>query len=354
MTAAHAISLPVGAFSQWQRRYALLRIPTFPVDMSLTPDGKPAKKPMVTRYATVGLPASAALAIKRSAANGIGFTADRARVTVLDVDTTDPSVLAQLQDRFGESRLVVQTATGKYHAYYQNDGEDRRIRPDPTLPFDILGAGLVIAPGSVCDIGEYRIIKGELEDLGRLTPMNERAAPYRSAGQPQPANENSRRLRAGQGRNDALFNYSMEQASYCDDVTALYDVARSYADREFEDLMTDAEVLRVATSAWGYESHGTNWKGRKEKVVAFDSAHMRSLIEADPDAWVLFSLLKDLYSGTTKPFIIANGLARQPWAGNLSLRRLQKARKVLLDKGYIKLVRRESTFHGPALFRFGV
>lgn len=150
-----------GIFSRWQPHYAAHNVATFPVLIT-----KNAKRPAVTNYGRVGLPGSAELASKRQFAdtNAFGFTTGpRSNITVLDVDTTDERILANALDHHGQTPLVIRSGSGKFHAYYRNNGERRRIRPWRGLPIDVLGVGgYAVAPPSKAAKGQYEIIQGGL------------------------------------------------------------------------------------------------------------------------------------------------------------------------------------------------
>jgi hypothetical protein len=173
-------SLP-GNFARWQPVYAGLGIVTIPCS--------PNKKPLVKNPTRLGHPASNAMSKRFSDAPALGFYAGcRNKVTVLDVDTTDERVLRDAMDRHGVSPLIVRTASGKFHGYYRNNGERRKIRPwaEQQLPIDVLGAGLCIVPPSIASKGRYEIIEGRLEDLERLPIMHGLDARFYLRGRPAP------------------------------------------------------------------------------------------------------------------------------------------------------------------------
>lgn len=114
--------MSVGVFTANQPVYAEHGIATFPLNDQ--------KKPTVSNYQKMGLPASSRLADRFRNANGFGFmTNASSRVTVLDVDTTDEHVLADAMGRHGSTPVIVRTASGKHHALYRHSGEFRKIRP---------------------------------------------------------------------------------------------------------------------------------------------------------------------------------------------------------------------------------
>src|SRR5437868_1132077 len=153
-----------GLFAQFQPVYAEHGFSTFPCSTD-------AKQPMVRNYLNIGVGGSAQLANKFTDTNAIGIvTGRRNRLTVLDVDTTDQRVLDDALARHGEARMVVRTASGKFHAYYRHNGERRRIRPWPEHPIDVLGErGFVMAAPSLFGSSRYEIIHGRLDDLQTLS-----------------------------------------------------------------------------------------------------------------------------------------------------------------------------------------
>jgi hypothetical protein len=75
-----------GIFSEAQPMYAAHGIATFPLTAT--------KKPAVTNYYRVGLPASYGFAARFADSPAVGFICGKRNgVTVLDVDTTDERVL---------------------------------------------------------------------------------------------------------------------------------------------------------------------------------------------------------------------------------------------------------------------
>src|SRR5690242_6519884 len=102
-----------GLFSQFQPLYAEHGITAFPCSTA-------QKKPLVGNYLKMGIPASNALARKFPDANALGLaTGRRNKITVLDVDVRDERVLENAIALHGEPRIIVRTASGKFHGYYR-------------------------------------------------------------------------------------------------------------------------------------------------------------------------------------------------------------------------------------------
>ena len=141
----------MGLFAEWQPQYADRSIPSFPVV---------GKRPGVKGYQNIGLNVSRILATKHGEANAFGIPLAKSKITILDVDTPDENVLADAMDGCGRSSFIVRSGSGNWQAWYRNNGEGRRIRPNPSVPVDILGAGFVVAPPSQGAKGGYSIIEG--------------------------------------------------------------------------------------------------------------------------------------------------------------------------------------------------
>lgn len=322
-------------FVDWQAQYASKNIPTFP--MLITAE---TKKPLVSHYQRVGLPASAQIARKFADASGIGFMAgQRNRVTVLDVDEPGDKPLQKALGRHGETPIIVRTASGKHHAWFRYNGERRSVRPETGVEVDILGGNIITAPPSQSPKGSYQFVAGTLDDLGRLPVM--RNVPERAL--PKPVALEQIRQAQATGRNDALYRHCMRTAKRCGSFDQLLDRAREY-NRQFPEPLREDEVVKTATSAWDYEQSGKNWFGqfsvhfRDEEFDQFSS-------NQDQDRYCLISYLRR-HNGTSARFMIANGLAGTfGW----TVKRLAATRRRALHAGdFIQL--RNATNRTPALF----
>src|SRR5262249_15910264 len=143
-------------------KYAAMNIATVPA--------REDKRPATRGYHRVTMNGSRALAQRPqfSRTDAFGYVAGpRSGVTVVDVDSKDRGLLDSVRRRFGETPVEVETSRG-WHLLYRHRGEKRLIRPDPQQPIDIIGAGLIIAPPSRLAKGEYKLIRGTLDDLKNL------------------------------------------------------------------------------------------------------------------------------------------------------------------------------------------
>jgi Bifunctional DNA primase/polymerase, N-terminal/Primase C terminal 1 (PriCT-1) len=316
-----------GIFTKWQPHYAERRIATFPVGND--------KKPQIRRWNQLGLTGSAKLAQRFTESNAFGFQpGPRSRVTVLDVDTHDENILSDALSEHGETPFIVRTGGG-YHAYYRHNGERRHIRPFHEKPIDILGGGFIVAPPSIAEKGTYQLIAGTLDDLANLPPIHLVLDKLRAEA----------RIYAGT-RNDTLFILALEQARYADEFDALLDAMRT-RNMDCEPQMPDADVVKVAQSAWRYEQEGRNLIGRGRSLVTTHSL-IDELIGESQDAFILFTLLRRHHWG--RDFVAANAMADQlGW----TRKRFAEARGVLVLLGLIEEVI-PAGYRTPAVFKFGV
>jgi hypothetical protein len=321
-----------GAFAQWQPRYAEHGVATFPVAAN--------KRPAVKHWQRIGLRGSQQLAIKFDSADAFGVVmGQRNRISVLDVDSNDERLLADAMSRHGQTPFVVRTGGGNFQAWYRHNGEPRKVRAFPGLPIDVLGGGFVVAPPSMGSKARYEIVSGSLDDLERL-PMLKGLEGLRARPEPAPGHHRD------EARNNSLWRHCMAAAPGCDDLDQLIDVARTFNECFKPPLETDAEVVKTAKSAWGYEARGQNWLGRGGYMVAVDHRLVDKLMDDRPDALLLLVKLRRHHWG--RDFCIANAMAKSfGWKPA----RLAAARRRLLALGEIELVQ-PSGGHRPAVYRW--
>jgi len=314
-----------GIFARWQPHYAERQIPTFPVNAD--------KKPAIKRWNQISLKGSSRLAERFQEANAFGFQlGPRSRVTALDIDSRDESILDRALSEHGHTPLVVRTGGG-YHAYYRYNGERRLIRPYHDKPIDILGGGFVVAPPSVSAKGTYQLISGTLDDLEKLPPIHVVLDDLRAEA----------RIPEGR-RNNTIFRFALEHARYADDYETLLDVLRT-RNMDCEPPLPDRELVATDGSAWRCEEEGRNLVGRGGSVL-MPHALVDELISKNQDALLLLTVLKRHHWG--RDFVIANAMAKRVgW----TRKRFASARTLLHKLGLIEIVAAGS-FRSPASYRF--
>jgi hypothetical protein len=312
--------MTVGIYSQNASFYADAGMPAFPVD---TRDKRPAVKGW--QGATPGKARGWARNTRLGQSNGLGIVMGKpSGITEVDVDAVGDAWLSAAVERFGDTPIIIRTASGKAKLWYRHNGEGRHIRPFTGQPIDVLGAGYTIAPPSWRDdLGaSYRFIRGGLEDLGRLPIIS--SVPRTFTRAPQS-------IQPGE-RNDSLWRYCMAQARHCDDVEALIDVAVTWGSAMPEPL-SHAEAEQCARNAWAYEASGRNYLGLKKPQLNEGDITMDELVD-DPEAFTLYLMFKRWHSNR-QHFAIAPTAMSEAGSPPWHRTRIARARDVLLDRGFI-------------------
>jgi hypothetical protein len=326
-------------FQYWQEEYADRKISTFPIAME---DG--AKKPLVRHYDKIGLAASAKMADRFRNASMLGFMAGkRSRLTVLDIDTPNESLLADCLDRHGKTPVIVRTASGKFHCWYRHNGEPRIIRPEKERPVDLLGSGLVVAPPSIANGSSYRFIEGSLDALNDLPIMRNvpRAIKKKDVERVDP--ETGEIVNEG-GRNNELFRILMRAAGKAQSLDELTMIGKQYNLERFSPMLEQSEVDSVAEQAWGYQQRGENRFTQHAAVIPI------GLVEQLVDDMYLSHLVMFLkaHHGPYSIFMVADGLAEKfGW----SLLKLRETRRKALELSIIRLVKKPCR-NSPGLYRW--
>jgi len=313
----------MGVFAEWQPRYADHGVATFP----LLIEGK-TKKPATKGYNRVGLKGSGQLAIKFPDVDALAFMAGgRSGLSLVDIDSPDDEdLLREVLRRYGDTPLISRTGSGGFHCYYRHGGEGRKIRVDPSMPVDLIGGGVAAAPPSLGAGGRaYRFIRGNIADLHRLPFIRG------DAGRADVQEAVKRELVQVGNRNRALFEHLMREARHVDTFDDLLDVARTYADNEFEAPLPEAELLQTAKSAWGYETTGKNKFGQAATLNLHRDVVLVHAAK-NPEAFALFSILQAQHKGLRGEFALSKAMAdSMGW----HLRKFKAARDYLVDVGLV-------------------
>lgn len=310
-----------GVFAQHAPEYLDAGLAPFPVNTR-------AKRPAVRNWQRSTPRASRAWMTKFPEADGLGILMGAASgLTEVDVDAVGPAHVAAAIERFGETPVVIATASGKAKLWYRHDGEQRHIRPIPGFDLDVLGGGFTIAPPSRRDdLGAgYSFVQGDLDDLGRLPKIRANAL------------ETLDRASVAIGtRNETLWRWAMTEARHVDDLEALIDAAATLA-ATMPDPLPLAEIEQVARSAWRYQCKGRNFVGMKRPQISAGDRDLDALIDA-PDAFVLLSQFRRYHSYRPRFAISPTRMqeaGQPPW----SRQRIERARDTLLERGYLVTVR---------------
>ena len=327
----------IGKFAEWQPIYADHGVATFPVKLD-----ENGKRPAVKNYLKAGKRASREWAQRFTDSNALGIAVKPNNLTILDVDTSDERVLADAMDKHGESPLIVRTQSGNWQAYYQHNGEQRRVRAWNDKPIDVLGDGFAVAPPSQGEQGQYQIVRGDLDDLDRLPTLHDLPENATSTALPSTQSETVPQGR----RNDDLFRSALQMAHECDSESELLEKARAHVTRNYRPPLSDDEIRYSVASAWRYTVEGRNYSRKPHTVMTNDE--IDALAATAPNAYVLLSILRRHHWGGSV-FRIANKMAEQgvvPY----NRKHLAAARKYLIELGFVLEVRPPSSEYGPALY----
>lgn len=230
--------------------------------------GVDGKRPLVSNPARFGRRAAMDIASRPQFADarGLGFWAGAHNgLTIVDVDSPADAELQYAVSTYGNSPVIVQTASGKAHLYYQHSGEPRRIRPDKRHDIDLLGEGGIVAapPTERPAGGRYRFLRGGLGDLRSLPKIRAGAVAVLEtsrrqdvqARRPHIGNHRSRATAEPVMRNVAMFRLALALASKADDNAALLDQVRK-ANAELPDPLPDDEIVNSVGMAWRYREEG--------------------------------------------------------------------------------------------------
>jgi bifunctional DNA primase/polymerase-like protein len=300
----------------------------------------------MTNWGHVGLRASAILA-REKFANAGAFAyrcGKRSKVTVADVDSTDEKLVAETIAKHGQPGIITRTASRKFHLLYRWNGERRRIRPwGKGLPIDILGegkgqGGYAIAAPSEVEGGVYEIIYGHLDDLDRL-PLGVGLDPRKPCRDPGkvPGASPLRGMAEHDGRNDMLFRIIGPIARDINLAGGTREQLLAIAckhNAQCAEPMQEGEVMQIVDSVWGLTLEGRNYIGRPGAFV--DVCDVDRMIDGDQDALMLLMWLRSRQRPQAE-FMCANGLGKRlGWGED----RVGRARRRLIERGYIKPVRK--------------
>lgn len=338
----------MAAFQDAAREYIAAGI----VPLPIAPDDK---RPLVKHPDKFGRRAALEILGKFPDAN-VGFWCGRRnRVTVVDVDSSKELDLQFARDFFGDSPLIVRTASGKYHLYFRNDGERRRIRPIKGREIDLLGeGGLCVAPPSNFASRPYRFVRGDLNALANL-PTIRRAAleNLEPTGVEEPAPTEA--VPTGQ-RNDRLFRLACELGFDADTRADLLERTRLVNAELCSPPLPDAEVQGIVTSVWRYKMQGRLMSRGMPNAVLLPCASISRLLAAgETDALALMTLFHRAHRGRSRKDFAASPLAMEKarLIGSWDKRRYRKAMRTLCELGEIALIRKGGRgAHDPSLYRF--
>jgi len=341
----------MGVFADHAPDYLAHDIAVFPTG------GETGKRALVRNYQKMGLPASRELSRSpRFADANIGFQCgQRNRITALDVDTPDRTAFDRALKECGDTAILIQTASGKFQAWYRWNEERRKIRPIDGEAIDILGGGVCIAPPSIrpdLDGKAYRFLAGSLDDVSRLPAIRDGALPpeiYRKVAARYDAPKGAEPLgMVPEGkRTNTIFAELRNIAHQCETVAELEFRGAGINEAMMDPPLTGTEVMQQARGVWKLNTEGRLIPPGSGSVV-IGRAEGRQLYEYPP-ALALWHFLKANHGPAHEFAVCPKGLSRELPP---SIPTIRKARNFLVGAGFLMLTHKGGGDQNPNRYRF--
>ncbi|MEP3329196.1 bifunctional DNA primase/polymerase [Sedimentitalea sp.] len=302
--------------------------------------GADGKAPLLRAWAGSGVTLARILApMHRTGSTAYGVRLDG--LAVIDCDSDDSAVVAQMEARFGQSPVHIKTPRGR-HLYYRATGAVPNLRGEG-LPVDIkTGArSYVVGPLSVRpDGGLYDPVKGLL-GIDALPRLRSAASPVADP------------ILTGH-RHVELVKEAMRMVELVGDAAELQANLAGIRDDWCVDpaTMPDSELAGIAAWAWKCRLENRIYRGRDSAFPVQRLALDALRGEANgADAIALLVLLVDQHGHHPgKRFPLDFDAMRAAGLLNLSKPRLRAARRTLQASGLLRLVGRHRAGSKPQTF----
>jgi hypothetical protein len=310
--------------------------------------GDDGKRPLI-RWDRLRRPASPYTLEKWSAKFGcpnLGLATGPSRLTVVDVDSAESSLVRECYQRFGETPFSVATPRGGRHLYYRSAGEPNRARVDGAS-VDVRGVGgfIVAPPSQRPGGGSYELISGNIADISRLPPLK-----LGSLEQPTA----SRKIQEG-GRDNFLWRRAMIEARSCASEGELLSRLEIFNEAECDPPLAQGELESICAWCWKKQSNGLNKIGSGWSWLPVDYETIRRLAPS-PDMLAMLLELRRIHLGVNDAFAISPRAMALASSGTFSAwteKRIRQARDGLVAAGdLIRLDRGGRGKHDPARFAF--
>jgi len=291
--------------------------------------GDDGKTPLTRAWAGPVMPLAQVLApMHRTGSRAYGVRLDG--LAVIDCDSADPALVADLEARFGPSPVHVRTPRGM-HLYYRAVGPAPNLRGEG-LPVDVKTGGRAYVVGPLSerrDGGLYVPVRGLL-GVDVLPPLRPVSGPLAT----------SATVPTGQ-RHIALVKEAIRMVEYVDNAGELATNLCALRDDLCGDpaTMPDSELQAIAGWAWKCRLEGRIFKGRDSEVKVNRLALDALLpLSNGPDALALLVTLIDKHGHAPgKRFALSHGAMRKAGLTSLSRPRFLAARRTLEGAGLLRL-----------------
>lgn len=309
MTAQPKLNLPSSLRNEMARlvRSGLIILPL---------GGNDGKSPLLRNWAASPPPLGQSFAVmSRTGSLAFGIRLDG--LVVLDFDTQDLELVAQIEARFGTASVQVQTPRG-FHLYYAAGDYLPALRAEG-LPIDVKSGphAYAVAPPSVRpDGGLYAYAKGDLS-VSRLRPL--RASAGLSAA-PVAVGE----------RHTRLVREALAMVELVDGLDELFGNLTAFRDDYLPDpgSVPDSEVRGIAKWTWTARLENRLYSGRNSVVKV--SRKSIDALRGNADALALYTVLLDAHGHVPgKRFTLDGRAMRAAGLIDLSRQRFLAARKAI-------------------------
>ena len=296
--------------------------------------GEDGKKPLISGWADKNLTLSQVLGpMHRRGMAMYGIRLDG--LAVVDCDTDDPDLVADLEARFGPSPVHIRTPRGR-HLYYLLNEKGPNLRGEG-LPVDIKAGprAYVAGPHSIRpDGGMYTPLKGVL-GVDALSAL-------KSSTHPPVVPVSSSGLIPTGTRHAELVKFAMQRVSKVSCLEELNTELHQFRNERCETpkTMPDSELEGIADWAWKCRLENRLFTGRTSSF-SLDRLAM-DLLRGKPaqeDALALYVRLVDMHGHSPgKTFPLHHKAMREAGLTSLSRERFRTARQALQEVGLLKLV----------------
>lgn len=291
--------------------------------------GDDGKTPLTRAWAGHAMPLAQVLApMHRAGSRVYGVRLDG--LAVIDCDSADAALVADLEARFGPSPVHVRTPRGM-HLYYRTDGRVPNLRAEG-LPVDVKtgGRAYVVGPLSERRDGGVYLPERGLLGVDVLPPLMPVSGPLAT----------SETVPTGQ-RHVALVREAIRMVEYVDSAEELAANLCGLRDDLCRDpaTMPDSELRAIAGWAWKCRLEGRIYRSRDSEVRLNRLALDALLPLANgPDALALLITLIDKHGHAPgKRFSLSHGAMRKAGLTTLSRPRFLAARRALEGAGLMRL-----------------
>lgn len=310
-------------------------------------DGKQASIRWATMKVRPGARFLGKLALQFPAANVAILTGRRSRLTVVDVDSSDPDDLAGAIERFGYTLIIVQTPSGGWHLWYQFAGERTTTGLDGQRIDVRAEGGLVMAPPSWSAKRReaYRFIRGSLTDIARLPPAKAGSLPLHKSYAQEPARMASDGGTGSGGgiatpgsRDRVLAPKIRLAAATAPSIDALRSVSRRLNAEHCSPPLSEAEVEAKVRKTWDYKIKGTLRPPGTPPYLQMTRVEFDYLAD-DPYALYLSHHLRFAHQAVPgREFALAPKAMAPTMPGRWTAARLRAAIQTLVDRGFLTRV----------------